>query len=277
MDTTESRYWAKFLTPNLTQRRLGLVCLGIGRHIGVKNPVMHRRLDSYQLMLIDRGSGWFQLGDGPRQNIHAPTILTLFPGVEHSYSMDDAGWSESWVLFDGPSTSAYEDLGMIERSRPIANVQSGEFLSAFDRLRRSAQREHDPYSDTAAAAGTHELIVIAAQTRDRNRERASQVLTILRRNSLRELTIVDHARQAGVSVQELRQTVQREARCSPKQFVMNVKLSEAKRLLSSSEQSVTRIAAAVGYDDAAYFSRLFTRHVGSPPSSFRAQFWVGNS
>ena len=40
-------------------------------------------------------------------------------------------------------------------------------------------------------------------------------------------------------------------------------LAEARRLLSVSELPVTEIAAALGYDDAQYFSRFFARRVGT--------------
>jgi AraC family transcriptional activator of pobA len=34
--------------------------------------------------------------------------------------------------------------------------------------------------------------------------------------------------------------------------------------------SVAEIAYAVGFEDPAYFSRFFTRHVGQPPRTYRA-------
>ena len=47
-------------------------------------------------------------------------------------------------------------------------------------------------------------------------------------------------------------------------------LLEARRLLLYSNLSVTEIAYSVGFDDPAYFSRFFTRHVGQPPRAYRA-------
>ena len=47
-------------------------------------------------------------------------------------------------------------------------------------------------------------------------------------------------------------------------------LLEARRLLLYSQMSVADIAYAVGFEDAAYFSRFFARHVGQPPRAYRA-------
>lgn len=40
--------------------------------------------------------------------------------------------------------------------------------------------------------------------------------------------------------------------------------------LGDRDRSVSTVARRVGYGDPAYFSRLFTRRVGTPPVRFRA-------
>ncbi len=49
-------------------------------------------------------------------------------------------------------------------------------------------------------------------------------------------------------------------------------VTEAKRLLYYSPLSVKEIAAELGYEDSAYFSRLFSKMTGMAPGSFRAKF-----
>ena len=44
---------------------------------------------------------------------------------------------------------------------------------------------------------------------------------------------------------------------------------EAKRLLYYSDLTVKEVAFALGYDDHAYFSRLFSKVTGMSPGSFR--------
>lgn len=46
---------------------------------------------------------------------------------------------------------------------------------------------------------------------------------------------------------------------------------EAKRLLFHSPQTVKEIAVALGFDDVAYFSRMFKKYTGVPAGVFRAQ------
>ncbi len=77
--------------------------------------------------------------------------------------------------------------------------------------------------------------------------------------------------KATPSTPGLRAAVRRVAGCSPKDYLLGIRLGRAKELLAVTELPVAAVARRVGYDDPAYFSRLFTRRVGMAPIRFRAQ------
>lgn len=54
-----------------------------------------------------------------------------------------------------------------------------------------------------------------------------------------------------------------------KQYILRRRIGEAQSLLYDTKDSIASIAAAVGFDDPAYFSRLFAKYVGMPPSEYR--------
>jgi transcriptional regulator GlxA family with amidase domain len=54
--------------------------------------------------------------------------------------------------------------------------------------------------------------------------------------------------------------------------VQNLRIEEAKRLLETDSQSSDDIAAAVGYDNPAFFRRLFKRSTGLTPGAYRRMF-----
>lgn len=56
---------------------------------------------------------------------------------------------------------------------------------------------------------------------------------------------------------------------SPKQYILNKRLSESQRLLLESEMSVKEIAYAVGFENESYFSEFFSKKVGIPALKFR--------
>jgi len=62
---------------------------------------------------------------------------------------------------------------------------------------------------------------------------------------------------------------------SPNQLIINRILLEAKRLLFYTDKSVKEIAYDLGYEDPAYFNRLFTQKTGSTPSNFKKNYFSG--
>jgi transcriptional regulator GlxA family with amidase domain len=55
-------------------------------------------------------------------------------------------------------------------------------------------------------------------------------------------------------------------------YVQNLRLEEAKRLLESSDEPVDEIAFTIGYEDPSFFRRLFKRRTGISPGRYRRVF-----
>ncbi|HLS80391.1 MAG TPA: helix-turn-helix domain-containing protein, partial [Steroidobacter sp.] len=55
-------------------------------------------------------------------------------------------------------------------------------------------------------------------------------------------------------------------------YVQNLRIEEAKRLLETSRQAADEISAAVGYEDASFFRRVFKRRTGLAPAAYRRAF-----
>lgn len=62
---------------------------------------------------------------------------------------------------------------------------------------------------------------------------------------------------------------------SPNQLIINRILLEAKRLLVYTDKTVKEIAYDLGYEDPAYFNRLFTQKTGNTPSNFKKNYYSG--
>ena len=57
----------------------------------------------------------------------------------------------------------------------------------------------------------------------------------------------------------------------PHRYQIVMRMERARAMLLSSPFSIAEVGAAVGYDDPAYFSRLFTRETGVSPSRWRRE------
>ncbi len=275
MGEQKYRTWMRYFTPGPVHHRLGLVCLGVGMQHGALPAVGPRTLDHHVAVVISGGRGWYVHPDDPtgrRHEVVAPALLWITPGVPHHFGADpDEGWDESFVDFTGSAVTAYTELGCVEPGRPLVPLtDAGPARAAVARITRAA-RPGNPLLEVEAAAAVHELLVALRRTRADTTADGAPVLEALARDSFLPLSVAEHAARHGMTAAELRTAVRRSAGCSPKDYLLGIRLGRAKELLAATDLPVSTVARRVGYDDPAYFSRLFTRRVGTPPIHFRAQ------
>ncbi|MEJ5048639.1 AraC family transcriptional regulator [Chryseobacterium culicis] len=84
--------------------------------------------------------------------------------------------------------------------------------------------------------------------------------------------ISDYADFLFVTPKNLNKKITQFGYLSPKQIVMERIILEAKRLLAHSVLTVKEIGYELGYEDDAYFVRIFTKHCGQSPLQFRKQY-----
>ena len=59
--------------------------------------------------------------------------------------------------------------------------------------------------------------------------------------------------------------------CTPTDYISNLKIERARRLLSGSEMTVTEIASDLGFSDASHFSSVFKMKTGLSPATYRKE------
>ena len=75
--------------------------------------------------------------------------------------------------------------------------------------------------------------------------------------------------QLGVSRHRLNQLLQAEYGVAPAQYVAALRLGEAKQRLQGTNEPITTIAAAVGFEQTTSFCRFFKAQTGQTPGSYR--------
>jgi AraC family transcriptional regulator, transcriptional activator of pobA len=92
---------------------------------------------------------------------------------------------------------------------------------------------------------------------------------LIERRFRNNLGVPDYAAALGVSQSRLRSVCLALTGQSPIQLIHARILLEAKRQLHYTDSAVREIAASLGIDDAAYFTRFFSRRAGMSPREFR--------
>ncbi len=79
-------------------------------------------------------------------------------------------------------------------------------------------------------------------------------------------------RMSGLSERSFKRRFAQVTGMTPMEYVHTLRLEEAKQMLESGDLPVEAIAGEVGYEDAAFFSRLFRRKVELTPAQYRKRF-----
>lgn len=271
MDVSGARTerWSHYLPKAAGLRDSGLACLGAGEHVGQVAYTRRRTLSSHALVVVSEGSGVFH-DPVARTPVAAPAWFWLFPGVWHEYGPGTSGWTEHWVLFEGIATRTYGAYGAWDQATPVefGQLPPDELRASFGAL-RAATATPSRQGQAHAATLVHRLIGAALAARAPRKPRTA-VQTLVD-GSAEALSIAERAGQLGISETQLRTQVHAATGLTPHELVLRTRLARAQELLAESDLTVSEVAAQVGYDDPAYFSRLFVRRVGLSPTTFRRQ------
>ena len=100
-------------------------------------------------------------------------------------------------------------------------------------------------------------------------ERLSACLDFMERNFRKEQTIDALAQRAGMTPASFMRHFKAATGCTPLEYLIRLRLDEARLLLLDESLSVAEAAQRAGFTDSNYFARIFRRKNGLSPREFR--------
>ena len=79
------------------------------------------------------------------------------------------------------------------------------------------------------------------------------------------------AAEIGISTRQLERLFGRHLNCSPKKYLMDLRLQRARNLLVQTDQSVTEVALACGFESPGHFARVYRTRFGITPTAQQAR------
>jgi two-component system response regulator YesN len=163
-----------------------------------------------------------------------------------------------------------ELLALASRAAIEAGAASAETLD-LSRQQALALRRLTMASEMRAWAFTSLAALLAQLNRgDRSAPLVSQALQYMRDNMQHPgLELEDVARAVHLSGSHLAHLLKAKMGTSFVKYLTQLRVEEAKNLLATTDMTVAAIALAVGYEDAAYFHRVFRRGTSLTPATYR--------
>lgn len=126
--------------------------------------------------------------------------------------------------------------------------------------------------DLAGSADLHEIAShgFHAGTNHQTSDRVGTAISHIERNLSKPLYVPELAGLTGLSESAFSRLFKKCTGRSVPQYLNELRIARASRLLAETDQSVKQIAHACGYPTPAYFHRQFHRHQQLPPLAYRA-------
>lgn len=276
---------AYYITPAETQRSLGLVCTGYGRASQKTGACLARTLNCFAAVWVSQGKGWLETSATRQQiEIRDGTLFWLFPGVTHSYSPSESGWAEQWVLFEGKLAQEFEQAGLFSRTQPVKSPGNFASINTFFDLIKADFEKAGPQTAVISGMLIGRLIAeINSLESHFEAENHSPVQPVIETLGWLEEHLGENidfekiAGEKGLGYSTFRRYFKQVSGLPPQEYLQNLRLSRAKKMLVFSDLSIKQIAFKVGFDDPYYFSRVFRAETGLAPSDFRLQQQLGTA
>lgn len=231
----------------------------------------------YIVLLCVAGEGWVELR-GNRSPLRAGELAVLPPRAAHRYGAAPDAWTIYWCHLSGRlAGDCVALLGGAEGS-PVALAPAGRAAAGLEEILRVLQRGYGRVELVRASTlllGWCGLVnELRAGAEERGASAGARVLATaqwLRSKVDGRVSVEEMARAAGLSPSHFSTLFRARLGYSPLEFHLRVKVQRAVELLASSPAAVSEVAAAVGFEDPLYFSRVFRRIMGEPPSAYAAR------
>jgi AraC-like DNA-binding protein len=266
-----------FATPNTAHQEAFYTVPRAGHLVGgADHRVQRDHFPGHELIWCLAGKGWVQL-QGKVHGVAAGELAWINCARPHSHWADrDDPWDVYWLRIEGPRLEAISRM-LCTDFQPVFSGCPQEtasvYLEVFQRMQSAA-----PEAPALIHVAVARLIAAAFCARAGSGELLEATPMALRKPLewmrlfyFQPIRVVDLAAMSGLSTSHFNRMFKRTFGTSPIDWLRRERMSQAKRRLVESSETIKQIAEQVGYADHFFFSKDFKRYTGSTPGEFRTR------
>jgi AraC family transcriptional regulator, arabinose operon regulatory protein len=230
----------------------------------------------YILIYCIDGKGFIKTKDTVFQLI--PDSYFIIPAhTAHSYwASESVPWSIYWLHFTGKKSELFHEFCC--KVIPICrstNARIDDRINQFNEILTALQMgftmnniEFANFCLQAILASFFYVETFRSVKGVRNNDPVEQSIFHMLQNLNNQLKIEDLAKHVNLSESHLSRLFKSKTGTSPIDYFIALKMQEAIRLLTNKSLRIKEVAFQLGYNDPYYFTRIFTKQIGTSPASF---------
>lgn len=230
----------------------------------------------YQLLYIAKGRGYFTI-DGRERVINEGGMILYRPGERQHYVYRAEDMTEVyWVHFTGRDVANILDYYQLPAEENVFFTgTSADYQWLYRQMIQELQLCRANYEELLSLLLRHIFIMINRYIKEGQkssgevRNEIERATHYFNEHYSQAISIEEYAASRHMSTCWFIRSFKEMLKVTPMQYILSLRMANAQSLLETTEYNISEIAAAVGYDNPLYFSRLFRRHVGVSPSVYR--------
>ena len=234
--------------------------------------------ETFVIEVVEQGIDKFYCG-GKLYRAEAGQIVIIQPGEIHTGESE----GEQPLVYrsfypDGELIDDLADALGLDTAKLSFNehvIDDPELAGKISEAHRSCESHHDSLEWQQALTEALSMLVLRHATKptdDHGPDIKAPLLRVqnyIQENFYRPLTLDELAAVAGLSTFHLIRRFKREIGITPYEYLMNVRIEAAKKLLAAG-MPVSQVALDAGFYDQSHLNRHFRRILGFPPGKYRA-------
>ena len=233
--------------------------------------------NDFQLLYVASGKVYFYFG---KNEYIAPAghMILYHPYEEQNYVYYGTDQTEVyWIHFTGNDVEnilKYYDIPLYEHSFYTGN--SIVYENLFKEMIRELQNR-SPQFEELTILYFKQLLLLVQRNRTEYQHVANHSMVDeieLAKNYFHDhyqeaISIEDYASSRHMSTCWFIRSFRTLTGNTPLQYILSIRMTNARTLLEYTQYNITEVAALVGFDDPLHFSHLFKKHTGVSPSEYR--------
>lgn len=237
--------------------------------------------NAYFIYFVTKGKGMITKGDkefsiGPNQG------FLIAEKERISYSADEKDpWEYWWISWRGAKIEEFLRRTSLWNN-PVFNYDPKSEL--FKRIESLSSIKQIKNNDLRLNAFMYSIFYQMTLSFPPNKEPSvspihyvDQILVLIHQNYDRKITVHEIAAALALDRSYLHRIFKEKMGCSIKDYLLQVRMDNACKLLVNTDLSIGDIGRSVGYDDDLYFSRLFRKKMNIAPTTYRQQHRTNES
>ncbi len=262
-------------TPTLN----GLLAVAAGISSNVTNALGQPPTANPETLLIycSRGHGWCEMR-GRRNELSPGQLLVIPAGAPHVYGADrECLWAISWVQAAGVNLAFFLHQLGATADQPVIEIGTDSQVPALFQELLDAIEAGTSTTHLAQAAHALTRLFELCSSQPGNQacneadaaQKIRQSIAYMGEHLDQPLQVAALAAKANISQSHYFALFKRHIGSTPIEYFTHLRMQRACHLLGTTTMSVKGVAAALGYDDPFYFSRVFRSVQGVAPSDYR--------